>query len=95
MPNHTPRPRPQTAEDWKQRGACRASDPALWEAEPNEPGNPEAVRVCTTCDVRTSCLRYALAYEERFGVWGGLCPSQRRRLASQIVPGTPLAGDAA
>lgn len=30
------------------------------------------------CPVRDECLAYALAHDERFGVWGGL--SERQRL---------------
>jgi len=32
------------------------------------------------CDVRAECLEYALAHDERFGIWGGLSERERRRL---------------
>jgi hypothetical protein len=37
-------------------------------------------RVCLSCDVRAECLEYALAHDERFGIWGGLSERERRRL---------------
>jgi WhiB family redox-sensing transcriptional regulator len=39
-----------------------------------------ARRVCASCPVKTDCLDYALANDERFGVWGGLSERERRRL---------------
>jgi WhiB family redox-sensing transcriptional regulator len=44
-------------------------------------GNGEIVkRVCLSCEVRQECLEYALAHDERFGIWGGLSERERRRL---------------
>ena len=40
----------------------------------------EAKRVCLTCNVRGECLEYALAHDERFGIWGGLSERERRKL---------------
>jgi WhiB family transcriptional regulator, redox-sensing transcriptional regulator len=40
----------------------------------------EAKRVCLSCEVRSECLEYALAHDERFGIWGGLSERERRRL---------------
>ena len=48
----------------------------------------EAKRVCRGCEVRAECLEYALANDERFGIWGGLSERERRRLKQ-------AAGDAA
>ncbi|GAA1596425.1 WhiB family transcriptional regulator [Streptomyces globosus] len=47
-----------------------------------EPGNSlrEAKRLCAACEVRTGCLEYALANDERFGVWGGLSEAERLAL---------------
>ena len=45
----------------------------------------EAKRVCLSCDVRGECLEYALANDERFGIWGGLSERERRRLKKQAV----------
>jgi WhiB family redox-sensing transcriptional regulator len=32
------------------------------------------------CEMRTACLEYALANDERFGVWGGLSEKERHQL---------------
>jgi WhiB family redox-sensing transcriptional regulator len=40
----------------------------------------QAKRVCLSCEVRQECLEYALAHDERFGIWGGLSERERRRL---------------
>ncbi|HVT20624.1 MAG TPA: WhiB family transcriptional regulator, partial [Mycobacteriales bacterium] len=36
-------------------------------------------------DVRGECLSYALAHDERFGIWGGLSERERRRLKRAVV----------
>ena len=40
----------------------------------------ETKRICSGCEVRAQCLEYALAHDERFGIWGGLSERERRRL---------------
>lgn len=45
----------------------------------------KAKRICLGCEVRDSCLEYALANDERFGIWGGLSERERRRLKRGIV----------
>ena len=45
----------------------------------------EAKKVCLSCDVRGECLEYALAHDERFGIWGGLSERERRRLKKSAV----------
>ena len=41
-------------------------------------GSASAVR--GACEGRAACLEYALANDERFGVWGGLSESERLAL---------------
>ncbi|MFR9807090.1 WhiB family transcriptional regulator [Pseudonocardia sp. RS010] len=69
--------------EWKLRAACRGHpDPDLWFPD-GGPGRPRrdahsaAVDVCRGCTVRARCLDYALARDDRHGVWGGRTPSQR------------------
>ena len=45
----------------------------------------EAKRICLGCEVRDACLEYALANDERFGIWGGLSERERRRLKRGII----------
>jgi WhiB family redox-sensing transcriptional regulator len=65
--------------DWQDQGLCAEVDPDTW--FPEKGGSVrEAKQVCARCPVRAECLEYALAHDERFGVWGGLSETERRRL---------------
>jgi WhiB family redox-sensing transcriptional regulator len=60
-------------------GLCEQVDPDLW--YPDKGGSVTAAKlVCQGCPVRTACLEWALAHDERFGIWGGLSEQERRRL---------------
>ncbi|MET2012082.1 WhiB family transcriptional regulator [Microbacterium chocolatum] len=64
---------------WQTDALCAQTDPEAF--FPEKGGSTrDAKRVCTTCDVRTECLEYALANDERFGIWGGLSERERRKL---------------
>ena len=64
---------------WQERALCAQTDPEAF--FPEKGGSTrEAKRVCMSCDVRSECLEYALAHDERFGIWGGLSERERRRL---------------
>ncbi len=42
--------------------------------------HPAAVAGCLACSARVPCLAYAVAADERHGVWGATTPEQRRQL---------------
>lgn len=64
---------------WQERALCAQTDPESF--FPEKGGSTrEAKRVCLTCDVKSECLEYALAHDERFGIWGGLSERERRKL---------------
>ncbi len=64
---------------WMQQGKCLDADPEAF--FPEKGGSTrEAKRICAACEVREACLEYALAHDERFGIWGGLSERERRRL---------------
>lgn len=80
--------------DWIERGACRAPvtidgvdlDVAavsrLFFSDHDGRRTREqrlAVSICSGCDVRIECLRYAIAAQEPCGIWGGLTTEQRAR----------------
>lgn len=70
--------------DWQEQALCAQTDPEAF--FPEKGGSTrEAKRICTGCDVRVDCLEYALAHDERFGIWGGLSERERRRLKRQAV----------
>ncbi len=64
--------------EWQERALCAQTDPEAF--FPEKGGSTrEAKRICTGCEVRAECLEYALAHDERFGIWGGLSERERRR----------------
>lgn len=72
------------AMEWQERALCAQTDPEAF--FPEKGGSTrEAKRVCLSCEVRVECLEYALANDERFGIWGGLSERERRRLKKQAV----------
>jgi WhiB family redox-sensing transcriptional regulator len=78
---------PTGDETWRLDALCAETDPEAF--FPEKGGSTrEAKRVCSGCDVRAECLEYALANDERFGIWGGLSERERRRLrlARRVVP---------
>jgi WhiB family redox-sensing transcriptional regulator len=75
-----------TPEDelWQEKALCAQTDPEAF--FPEKGGSTrEAKRICMGCEVRDACLEYALAHDERFGIWGGLSERERRRLKRGII----------
>ncbi|WP_445401571.1 WhiB family transcriptional regulator [Streptomyces sp. LE64] len=69
---------------WQERALCAQTDPESF--FPEKGGSTrEAKKVCLACEVRSECLEYALANDERFGIWGGLSERERRRLKKAAV----------
>jgi WhiB family redox-sensing transcriptional regulator len=63
---------------WMLEARCLDADPEAF--FPEKGGSTrEAKRICAACPVRDECLDYALANDERFGIWGGLSERERRR----------------
>jgi WhiB family redox-sensing transcriptional regulator len=78
------RPEGQADDQWQERALCAQTDPEAF--FPEKGGSTrEAKRICQGCEVRHECLEYALANDERFGIWGGLSERERRRLKRGIV----------
>ncbi len=71
-------------QDWQERALCAQTDPEAF--FPEKGGSTrEAKRICQGCEVRDDCLEYALAHDERFGIWGGLSERERRKLKKRAV----------
>jgi WhiB family transcriptional regulator, redox-sensing transcriptional regulator len=71
-------------EQWQERALCAQTDPEAF--FPEKGGSTrEAKRICLGCEVKDECLDYALAHDERFGIWGGLSERERRRLKRGII----------
>ncbi|TDO45875.1 transcription factor WhiB [Kribbella sp. VKM Ac-2527] len=76
---------------WQAMGACRSVADDTWFPEPTETGlKSAAVDRCVFCPVRRSCLAYALAGDEEYGVWGGTTELQRDVLVRDLVDGASV-----
>ena len=72
------------AQSWQERALCAETDPEAF--FPEKGGSTrEAKKICSGCEVKAECLEYALANDERFGIWGGLSERERRRLRRRAV----------
>ena len=68
---------------WQGDALCAQTDPEAF--FPEKGGSTrDAKRVCQGCTVRDECLEYALAHDERFGIWGGLSERERRKLKKAV-----------
>ena len=64
---------------WQSDALCAQVDPEAF--FPEKGGSAKAAkRICQSCDVAAQCLAYAMANDERFGIWGGKSERERRRL---------------
>ncbi|WP_416383182.1 WhiB family transcriptional regulator [Nocardia brasiliensis] len=68
------------AGEWAGSGSCAQSDPEEFFPEAGET-SLLAVRICGRCEVRESCLEYAMEHSEVLGIWGGLTRRQRIKLS--------------
>jgi WhiB family redox-sensing transcriptional regulator len=74
----------QLDEDWRTEGSCRQGhDPEIWYPH-NAAEAWLGVAICHTCPVRTACLEYCMAHNERNGTWGGLTEWQRESHRRQL-----------
>jgi WhiB family redox-sensing transcriptional regulator len=65
---------------WTDQALCAETDPEAWYPPDGGNGN-DAKAICARCDVKNECLDWALRNGEREGIWGGLSPNQRTKLA--------------
>ncbi|MFT4147594.1 MAG: WhiB family transcriptional regulator [Micrococcaceae bacterium] len=69
---------------WQDDALCAQTDPEAF--FPEKGGSTrDAKKVCNSCTVKAQCLEYALANDERFGIWGGLSERERRRLRKRSL----------
>lgn len=73
--------------EWVKSADCAGIDPDLW--FPGSEDDRTAAVICHTCPVKAECLEYAMDAEGdrsrrmRFGIYGGLGPAERARLARE------------
>jgi WhiB family transcriptional regulator, redox-sensing transcriptional regulator len=75
--------------NWLHDAACRGMELSIFYRPDNERGasarrhDLRAKAICADCPVRRSCLEWALATPEPYGVWGGMTPDERRQLQTR------------
>ena len=79
-----------TSVDWTLDALCAQVDGDLWYVDLEGAGTGmerrTAIRICGDCPVQAQCLNAAMRREQgmgrksRFGIWGGLTPTQRATL---------------
>lgn len=72
--------------DWRALANCYGVDAAVFFGDDTEehrlnPRPAVAKKICGRCDVAIECLDEALKMREPWGIWGGLTPKERARLA--------------
>lgn len=75
---------------WLYMGACSIESNPFTEQRINVSACKE---VCSHCPVKALCLRYAIANDERYGIWGGLTRRERIREAKEnpnLRQGVPI-----
>lgn len=65
---------------WRAYSACAQVDPDLWFPEKGSNTSHLAKRICHDCPVKSPCLQYAIASNQKFGVWGGHTSHELRQL---------------
>lgn len=77
--------------------ACIGRELSLFYVKPGQVAATSTFRLCRDCKVADLCLSEAMSIEEgpshRFGIWGGLTPRQRTRVAH--TPRETLAAEVA
>jgi hypothetical protein len=75
---------------WRELALCLGHDPDLWFPQESD-GGANAVRICSACPVRLDCLGWAIAHNERNGIWGGMSARKRQTMRAEIRKGRSVA----
>ena len=82
---------PQEVTDWRSLAACMSADPDIFfpisSSGPAISQVEEAKAICVGCQVRQSCLDFALATGQVHGVWGGTTEEERQLMRRRTWPG--------
>lgn len=70
---------PEEEKEWRKDALCRGLDSGTFYPSKGDSMLP-AYAVCRGCPVRTECLDSAITRGERFGVWAGYTPQERKKI---------------
>jgi WhiB family transcriptional regulator, redox-sensing transcriptional regulator len=72
---------------WMEKGLCNQVDPELFFPESDREATVSKIakRICRHCDVWRECRAYALEYDERFGIWGGMTKRERTLYKRKVL----------
>ena len=77
-----------TSWNWVARSACLDEDPEhffpISKTGRAEEQIARAKAVCASCVVKAPCLEFAIRTDADDGIWGGMDPSQRRRIKRSL-----------
>ena len=83
-----PRPAEMTGRQWRDDAKCIGQPPDPWFPDFSNfsPVHNDRVagELCHGCLVLDDCLDYALIYDVRDGIWGGITPQGRARLTHTL-----------
>jgi WhiB family transcriptional regulator, redox-sensing transcriptional regulator len=94
-----PRSKPDVPEmlairSWMEGAACRGEDPRMFDTVKKNQhtviteANADAKDICVSCcPVMMSCLRHAVQYGIKDGIWGGLTEEERDDWEFQMIVG--------
>lgn len=81
---YAPERTPETPHAWQDDALCAQTDPELF--HPIKGGSTrEPKKVCASCTVAAQCLEYALANDQRGGIWGGKSDRERRKIQREAA----------
>jgi WhiB family redox-sensing transcriptional regulator len=66
------------------RPPCRDVDPELF-FPVGETYSDAGRKVCRRCPVKVACVKWAIRTGERYGIYGGMDPKERAKIASDVA----------
>lgn len=70
--------------NWRHKAKCAGVATNDFYSVDDSDMKKQAVKYCYSCPVQNQCLYTALVIDDRYGVWGGLTPRQRKSLVKKL-----------
>lgn len=74
--------------NWQDEALCKGKDNDIFFPDDATPMTSKRVKlakeICKVCPVRTECLYIAISTDERFGIWGGFSPRERKAIRREF-----------